>query len=144
MCYQARITSLQHLGQNNRVRKVSLWNLADRQLERVLAAMQVPFPELTDLHLGLYPNQVRVIPDSFLGGSAPRLRSLTSRGIPFPGLPKLLSSATHLVNVSTCQPLARQYSSFWIHFTQCDHRSPLRVVQPRHTYTSIPIPSISP
>ena len=40
-----------------------------------------------------------VIPDSFLGGSAPRLRYLNFTGIPFPGLPKLLLSATHLVKL---------------------------------------------
>ena len=40
-----------------------------------------------------------VLPDSFLGQSAPRLRYLTLTSIPFPGLPKLLLSATHLVNL---------------------------------------------
>ena len=88
------------LGQTNRLCEVSLWDIADRKLERVLAAMQVPFPELTYLRLGpgLYSiGEVLVIPDSFLGGSAPRLRSFALYGIPFPGLPKLLSSATHLV-----------------------------------------------
>ena len=90
------------LGQTNRVCGVFLVRLADRQLERVLAAMQVPFPGLTDLQLSLYiyPNRVPVIPDSFLGGSAPRLRSFALYRIPFPGLPKLLSSATHLVRLS--------------------------------------------
>jgi hypothetical protein len=43
---------------------------------------------------------VPVIPDSFLGGSAPRLRILSLSGIPFPGLPKLLLSANHLVSLS--------------------------------------------
>ena len=89
------------LGQTNRVCKVALWALADRQLERVLAAMQVPLPELTGLRLRLYDiypdREVPVIPDSFLGGSALRLRSFGLDHIPFPGLPKLLSSATHLV-----------------------------------------------
>ena len=87
------------LGQTNRVCKVALWALADRQLERVLAAMQVPFPELTDLQLWLHSNQAPVILDSFLGGSAPRLRAFALHHILFPGLPKLLSSATHLVNL---------------------------------------------
>jgi hypothetical protein len=86
------------LGQTNRVCKVNLWRLADRQLETVLAAMQVPFPELTDLWLERYSNrEVPVFPDSFLDGSAPRLRSFALQGIPFPGLPKLLLSATHIV-----------------------------------------------
>ena len=40
---------------------------------------------------------VPIVPDSFLGGSAPHLRSLVLDGIPFPDLPKLLLSATHLV-----------------------------------------------
>src|SRR6266852_2574427 len=38
-----------------------------------------------------------ILPDSFLGGTAPRLRSLTLIGVSFPALPKLLLSATHLV-----------------------------------------------
>ena len=84
------------LGQSNRVSEVFLSHLASWQLEKVLAVMQVPFPELTDLQLFL---DDEVIPDSFLGGSAPRLRSFKSHGIPFPGLPKLLLTATHLVNL---------------------------------------------
>ena len=85
------------LGQTNRVCKVNLWGPADQQSERVLAAMQVSFPELTELRLRLYDREVPVIPDSFLGGSAPHLRSVALDDIPFLGLPKLLSSATHLV-----------------------------------------------
>jgi hypothetical protein len=58
--------------------------------------MQVPFPELT--YLTLLPNDktVSALPDSFLGGSAPRLETLWLNRIPFPGLPKLLLSATNL------------------------------------------------
>ena len=40
-----------------------------------------------------------VLPDSFLGGSAPHLQDLYFDGIPFPGLPKLLLSATHLTDL---------------------------------------------
>ena len=85
------------LGQTNRVRQVDL-DLAGWQLENILALMQVSFPELTDLRLSSH-GETPVIPDSFLGGSAPRLRSLTLHSIPFPGLPKLLLSATHLVEL---------------------------------------------
>jgi hypothetical protein len=89
------------LEQSNRVRKVTLVYPAAWQLEKVLAAMQVPFPELTDLQLisGGETETLPVIPDSFLDGSAPRLRIFTLSGISFPGLPKLLLSATHLVNL---------------------------------------------
>ena len=40
-----------------------------------------------------------VIPDSFLGGSAPSLQYFELSGIPYPGLPKLISSANHLVSL---------------------------------------------
>jgi hypothetical protein len=40
-----------------------------------------------------------ILPDSFLGGSARRLRSLSLDRITFPNLPKLLLSATHLVDL---------------------------------------------
>ena len=60
------------LGQSNRVRQVALY-LAGWQLEEVFAAMQVPFPELIHLQLRSYDKTLPVIPDSFLGESAPRL-----------------------------------------------------------------------
>ena len=87
------------LGQSIHVCKVMLWDLSGWQLEDVSAAMQVPFPELT--HLRLYSNgetgeTLPVIPDSFLGGYAPRLQDFSLNGIPIPGLPKILLSATHL------------------------------------------------
>ena len=39
------------LGQSNRVCEVFLWDLADWQLERLLAVMQASFPEMTELSL---------------------------------------------------------------------------------------------
>ena len=90
------------LEQSSRVCSVDLVNLADRQLEIVSAAMQVPFPELTYLRLcsyGAYSTSVPVIPDSFLGGSAPCSQFFSLEGIPFPGSPKLLLSATRLVKL---------------------------------------------
>jgi len=67
--------------------------------EKVWAAMQVPFPELTALTLLSRSGTGPLLPDSFLGGSAPRLRTLKLEAIPFPGLPNLLLSATHLVTL---------------------------------------------
>jgi hypothetical protein len=88
------------LGQSDRVSQVSLWGFAS-SLENVLAVMQVPFPELTYLRLRLFSGDKTppVIPDSFLDGSAPRLRYFSLSGIPFPGLPNLLLSANHLVKL---------------------------------------------
>ena len=86
------------LGQNNRICQVDL-DLAGWQLKEVLATMQVPFPELTDLRLFSDGDTMPVTPDSFLDGSAPRLRFFEMTSIQFPGLPKLLFSATHLVTL---------------------------------------------
>ena len=65
-------------------------------LEMILAAMQQPFPELTYLRLQSYNRTVAVIPDSLLGGFAPRPEYLGLDRILFPGLHKLPLSATHL------------------------------------------------
>ena len=68
--------------------------------EDILEAMEVPFPELTLLSLEhSYESEPVPLSDSFLGGSAPRLQYLELVGIPLLGLPKLLSSVTHLTNL---------------------------------------------
>jgi hypothetical protein len=54
---------------------------------------------LTNLFLSSKGETVPVIPDSFLDGSAPRLQHFILQSIPFPGLPKPLLSATHLVDL---------------------------------------------
>jgi hypothetical protein len=80
--------------------QIALYNVQSSDLGIYLEALQQPFPELT--HLFIWVNDyysVPVVPDSFLGGSAPRLEYLNLDRIPFPGLPKLLLSATHLVNL---------------------------------------------
>ena len=85
----------------DRVCHIELPFLMASDWEIHLAAMQQPFPELTRLQL-LWEDEIdeaTVVPDSFLGGSAPRLDSLELIGIPFPGLPKLLLSATRLVTL---------------------------------------------
>jgi hypothetical protein len=76
-----------------------LFELPSSQLEKILAAMQQPFPvlRLTRLRFQHRDETAPVHPASFLGGSAPRLQSLMLHRIPFPGLPNLLLSTTHLV-----------------------------------------------
>ena len=88
------------LERSNRVCQIFLLDVSSSDLGKISVAMQVPFPELTDLQLVSLDETVPVLPDSFLGGSASRLRSIHFRGIPFPGLPKLLSSATHLADLT--------------------------------------------
>ena len=87
------------LGYSNRICQISL-HQETRGLvwDKVLAAMQVPFPALTRLVLQC-DDEPEVIPDTFLGGSAPRLQCLEMEGVPFPGIPNLLCSATNLVHL---------------------------------------------
>ena len=131
------------LERTNRVSKVDLsggWN----QLAKVLAAMEVPFPELTDLRLStILKNQASPpIPMNFLGESAPNLRILSLDNIFFTEWPKSLLSATKLVELhlyhlpySTClfpesmiASLSVMYSlkSLKLNFENCDffRRSP--------------------
>jgi hypothetical protein len=88
------------LERNDRVCQITL--KLDPQWEKVMDAMQEPFPALT--HLDLKPSSdiemAPVVPDSFMGGSAPRLQNLQLERVPIPGLPKLLLSATDLVHLS--------------------------------------------
>jgi hypothetical protein len=82
----------------DRVRRIDLWNTRISHSDRFAAAMNEPFPELTDLHFG-GKDTALVLPDSFLGGSAPRLQTLWFSRISFPAIPKLLSSASDLVTL---------------------------------------------
>lgn len=92
------IAALEH---NDRIRQVELYEVSGSLLDKALAVMQGPFPVLTDLDIRCGEDEMAsVVPDSFLGGSAPRLRKLSLDHIPFPGLPKLLVSASDLVEIS--------------------------------------------
>ena len=98
------------LEHKDRICGIDLRTIQGSQFETVLAALQQPFPALTSLMLSSRRREalrswprgdiVQVQPDSFLGGLAPRLQTLSLDHIPFPGLPKLLLSATHLVRLS--------------------------------------------
>ena len=89
------VAALEH---NNHLCNLHLVNITSLQLENVLTEMQQPIPALTVLELQLLDERGLIIRDSFLGGFAPRLQTLILNGLPFPGLPKLLLSATDLVH----------------------------------------------
>jgi hypothetical protein len=90
------------LDLKHRVSQINFWSISSSELERFAAVMQDPFPALTRLSLVSFDQMVPAMPvmsDSFLGGSAPRLQYLRLHRIPFLALPKLLSSATDLVDL---------------------------------------------
>ncbi|KAH9974240.1 hypothetical protein BGW80DRAFT_172617 [Lactifluus volemus] len=74
-------------------------------LEHLVTVMQEPFPALEFFYLELetYAAPPPPLPNTFLGGTAPRLRSLCLDRIPFPTLPKLLLSCNDLSRLSLLQ-----------------------------------------
>jgi hypothetical protein len=86
------------LKQQNRVCKICIEGIPNSLLKR-FAAVSTPFPALTDLELLSTDEEPPILPDSFLGGSAPHLQYLGLDGVPFPALPKLLLSATNLADL---------------------------------------------
>ena len=88
----------------NRVCELDL-RLTSLQLERWPSAMRDQFPALTHLGLTFHCESrdrplTPILPDGFLGGSAPNLQSLELNFIPFPALPKLLLTTTQLASLS--------------------------------------------
>ena len=91
------IAALEH---RVRIAEVDLSGLSGPQLESCVALMQANFPMLRILSLGCDAETTTlVIPDTFLGRCAPRLRNVNLSHVPFPTLPKLLLSASHLVEL---------------------------------------------
>jgi hypothetical protein len=90
------ITALAH---HHRVCQIQLSHLTQPLLDMLAIAMQEQYPALTVLELCSDEEIAPVLPDTFLGGSAPRLRSLSLEGIAFPALPRLLLSAVGLVSL---------------------------------------------
>ena len=94
------VAALEH---RDRVCRINFWGVTNSELELYLAVMREPFSALTSLELRrvTFEAMALMFPNSFLGGSAPRLQSLTLSGIPLPfsGLRNLLSSAKGLVNL---------------------------------------------
>ena len=127
----------------------------------VVGVMQEPFPKLTDLILvsryDTYGTVDPDLPESFLGGSAPRLRFLQLDFVGFPGLPVLLSSATHLVHLRlfgipcighllpremvTCLSTLTNLESLYLAFTSSVF--PAHESEPQHLSTRIVLPALT-
>ena len=97
------ITALEH---HERIRRIAGSYLPILNMGKLVAGMCQPFPMLTSMQLSGHISsswadmgRVTCLPDSFLGGSAPRLRTLTLIDISFPALPNLLLSANGLVHL---------------------------------------------
>jgi len=88
------------LQRPNRISQIDFSEITCTEVEQFAAAMDESFPVLTYLcvhtfEVDLEPPVAAELPDSFLGGSAPRLQSFVLEGIAFPALPNLVLSASH-------------------------------------------------
>ena len=87
------IAALEH---SDRICRINFWRVPSTHFKNILAAVERPFPKLRRR----FEDEVALVDsDLFLGGSASCLQSLWLDCIPFPGLPKLLLSATDLVRL---------------------------------------------
>ena len=86
------------LKQHNRVCLINIQNIPNSLLKK-FAVLRKPFPALTELKISSGFGVAPIVPDSFLGGSLPQLRTLQLDGIPFPALGKLLLSTSNLVDL---------------------------------------------
>jgi hypothetical protein len=89
------------LEQRDRVCEIELNGIPGQKMDTFVPAMLGPFPALRGIIFDVTDNEneTAVVPDSFLGGSAPQLEWLTFHSIPFPALPTLLSSTRNLVDL---------------------------------------------
>jgi hypothetical protein len=71
----------------------------DHVSKELAGAMQVTFPALTHLNIDSFSSRAS-FPETFLGGSAPNLRSLCLTCIAFPALPRLLLSYPGLLSLT--------------------------------------------
>jgi hypothetical protein len=85
------------IEQHDRVQWIHLQDMPSPLLEKIATTMQETFPTLK--HLGLWADDeiAPVLPEEFLGGSAPCLETFWLRGISFSEVPKLLLTMNGLV-----------------------------------------------
>jgi hypothetical protein len=89
------IAALEH---TDRVEYLKLY-ITELQLETFAIVTSKPFPMLKHLILHLKDEPEPLLPDDFLGGSAPCLQIIRLSNIAFPALPTLLLSASSLVEL---------------------------------------------
>ncbi|SRR5216683_5652617 len=94
------IAAVEH---RDRTSEIRIFHVNGSALKKLAAAMNEPLPVLTNFLLwSSYDRNgpAPVLPETFLGGSAPRLRSFHLRGIPFPSFPRFIMSASHIVHLT--------------------------------------------
>jgi hypothetical protein len=81
---------------HDRIDQIFINRINGSALEILAAAVQHPPPSLKHLRLTPFDESAPVLPETFLGGSAPLLETFETFGIPFPTFPRFISSSTHI------------------------------------------------
>jgi hypothetical protein len=77
--------------------RTSMIHIIDIRPETSVTVLHEQFPVLTDFLLFSTDESIPVLPETFLGGSAPRLRTCLLKGIPFPSFPKFVLCSPNIV-----------------------------------------------
>ena len=92
--------SITALECRDRASLIDIFCLHLSELRKLIAVMNKPFPILTKVSLRIADYDAALdLPETFLGGSAPSLRSFSLEGIRFPTLPKFILSSTRIVHL---------------------------------------------
>ncbi len=86
------------IEQRDRVEWIHLEALPSSLSEKLATIMQETFPTLKYLLLWAGDEPAPILPEGFLGGSAPKIQTFWLKGIPFPETPQLLLSMDDLVH----------------------------------------------
>ena len=81
----------------DRISNIVIYYIRGPELKTLVNLLCEPLPVLTRFYLHSSDESVPVLPETFLGGSAPRLQSFQLTGIPFPSFPKFILHFTHIV-----------------------------------------------
>jgi len=86
----------------NRLSIIYIYDIRGPELEKLVTVLHEPLPVLIHFFLRSTDESVPVLPETFLGGSAPRLQAFVLRGFPFPSFPKFILRFTHIADLQLC------------------------------------------
>ena len=82
---------------HDRISDIHIYDICGPVLEKLVTVLHEPFPVLTHFSLSSTDASVPALPETFLGGFAPCLRSFALTGVPFSSFSKFILSFTHIV-----------------------------------------------
>jgi hypothetical protein len=83
----------------DRISMIDIFDIRDRLFERLVTVLHEPLPLLTRFSLRSTSRLLSGLPETLLGGLAPRLRSFTLEEISFPSFPKFILCFPHIVSL---------------------------------------------